>query len=266
MRATATLADYRTGLHVSYSQVRSFLICPAKYEHRYVRGTEAAHRSVNLVFGGAVHQALAGFYARIMNDGTKMSPEELTELFRDRWRAELVKVGPPVKFGKKFDSGGHLDLGVGLLETFYEQADVPVVISVEQPFSVDLVDPATGEIMDIKLVGAFDLLAEEKGRPVIIEHKTAARRYSADQLLYDLQPSAYRYAAEQLGIDNPGLRYQLFLKTKVPAIELFDINRSNTQVVEMLETCCQVLHAVETGAFYRQRGWPCGDCEYSHCC
>ena len=261
----AELHVLREQLHVSYSQIRSYLICPKKYEFNYVLGTEPSHRPVNLVLGGAVHKALAAFYGHVRESGEAMLLDALQDAFTGFWDAEMDRE-VPVVFDDGKDSGQVLDQGIGLLTAFHAKAKVPVVVSVEEPFAVNLVDPSTGEVRDMKLVGAFDLMTEADGHFVITEHKTTARRYSKDQLLYDLQPSVYWYAARELGISDVRVRYQLLVKTKTPGVMLCNLDRGEPQVREMLETVCSVLDGIEAGVFFRNRGWACGDCQFAHAC
>ena len=265
MEQTVPLAVMREHLHVSYSQIRTFLICPARHQHQYLLGTEPSHRPVALVFGGAIHAALAAFYGHVKAKGEAMPLEALQDAFRGRWETEMDRP-VPIVFDEKKDAGAIVDQGVDMLRVFHEQADTPEVVAVEQPFSVDLTDPVTGEVMDLRLVGAFDLVTMEGDRPVIVEHKTAARRYSADQLAYDLQPSVYAYAAKEMGIGEVGLKYQVLVKTRTPAIEICGIQRTPTHIREMLMTVNDVLRAIEADVFYRNRGWACGDCPFAYRC
>ena len=262
---TQPLSILRESLHVSYSQIRSFMICPAKYAHNYILGTEPSHRPVNMVLGGAVHHSLANHYDHIMEKGTKPEEEALLSWFRDRWDEEMDRP-IPVLFDEKKDEGAILDAGIDLLRTFHAKSDVPVVQAVEQPFSIDLVDPTTGEIMEPRLVGAMDLIVEEDGRPVVIEHKTAAKRYAQWQLDFEMQPAIYAHAAREIGIGEVGLRYQLLIKTKSPSLQLCNVERREKDITEALETTCDVLRAIEAGIFWRNRSWACADCPFAYLC
>ena len=75
-----------------------------------------------------------------------------------------------------------IDKGVSMLHAFYEQAGTPQVESVEHGFTITIRDVDTGEPLEEQLVGTMDLLIREDDRVVIVEHKTAARSYTADQL------------------------------------------------------------------------------------
>ena len=48
-----------------------------------------------------------------------------------------------------------------------------------------------------------------------MEHKTAAKKYSANELNYDTQLSGYAYAAAKMNWGEVGLRFQVTTKTKV---------------------------------------------------
>jgi hypothetical protein len=99
----------------------------------------------------------------------------------------------------------------------------PVLI--EAPFNVELRDPITGEVLDEKLTGVIDLVAEREGRLRIFEHKTSARRYGRDQLDFDLQPTAYLYAARELRVEVEGVTFQVLTKAATPVVQVEDVER-----------------------------------------
>ena len=59
------------GLYVSVSQVKTWLMCPRKYELKYIRGVAPAFVPVNLAFGSAFHEALAGYYNEIKSRASR---------------------------------------------------------------------------------------------------------------------------------------------------------------------------------------------------
>lgn len=256
----------REGLHVSVSQVKSYQICPAKYAHHYVRGTLPTHRAVSLAFGTAVHAALATFYEAQMN-GRRLTVEEVQAAFSDRWSVEL-RDDLPLHFDDGQSADDVRDQGVAMMEVFCRDGFMPdQVLAVELPFRVNLPDPDTGEILDIALVGAIDMVAAHQGRTIVVEHKTAARRFDQTRLTYDFQPSAYLYAARFLNLPaDPTAIFQVLLKTKKPAVDVLPVTRNETARMEMLDTFAQVLKGIEAGAFPRNRGWACSDCEFRRVC
>ena len=266
LRAVQPLEKLRQGLHVSVSQINSYLLCPEKYRHSYVVGTPPTHRPSALGFGSAIHHALATFYGFIKAHGKKPSPGRVQAAFSDRWEVEL-RDSLPIHYKSGEDAGKVKDLGVAMLKMFCEEGFVPEkVVAVEQPFSVALPDPETGVILEEALVGAIDLLCKHKGQVVIVDQKTSARKYGRDKLDYDHQLTAYQFAARELGIRNPGLAFQVLLKTRTPQVEFTTVTRSKEQELEMLSTYTQVLRAIAQGIFWKNRGWMCGDCQFKYRC
>ena len=259
------LMALRDGPHTSVSAVRTYLMCPAKFAHRYEHKTEASHRSIALALGISVHEALAVFYSHLA-EGTGDPPVAvLLEAFSTCWRKMLIG-DPPVRCD---DVGAEQDKGVTLLETFHREAPRPAqVLGVEIPFGLPLCNPDTGEVSDRLVVGALDALAvDEQGRTVIIESKTAARSWPAVQLVHDPQVTIYRMAVREMGLaDDPVLQFHFLKKTKTPSFEVAEVIRTTEQEVEVRRLFWQVLKAVDHQIFYPVRSWACGNCEYGHAC
>ena len=59
--------------YLSYTQLSTYLECPLRYRLRYVDGIEDSEGTpAALVFGRAIHQALAGYYTDAQ-DGPRLS-------------------------------------------------------------------------------------------------------------------------------------------------------------------------------------------------
>jgi putative RecB family exonuclease len=127
------------------------------------------------------------------------------------------------------------------------------------------VNPETGEFLP-KLIGRFDALVEDPdGRVRLLEHKTSSRRFSESRLAHDLQPTAYGLALLRRGIEAT-VTFQVLLKTKTPALELYDVERGPQDHRDLIETIIGVHRAVEAGAFHPVRDWWCQGCPYSGPC
>ncbi len=250
----------RTDLHCSVSQIRCAQLCSKKYEYRYVLGAEAEHRSPNLVLGSAVHEALARYYTVIRN-GAVPHPEGVLAAYSDAFDAEAAKE-PAVLLDDGETLGALKDSGVALVKAFLGEVKPPdKVFGVETAFACDVIDPDSGEILEEQLVGAFDAVVEDAGKLVVLEHKTAARAWSADQLEYDLQVGIYQAVT---GADL--VRLQVLTKTKVAKFYVHDLVRTDAAQVEAVSVVCRVLKAIRAGAFWHNRGWQCKDCEYRSRC
>lgn len=251
--------------HFSVSGITTYLKCPRQYEHRYILRTPPAHRPGNLAFGSAVHSSLALFYSRLMGGFDEPTHEELAQEFADSWKRELES-DIPVLLDEKDTPEILLDRGVGMLEVFCEKAPRPHrVLSVEDSFSVELPTPPGHGYLP-RFVGRIDSLVEDSdGSCRLLEHKTAARRYSESKLAYDLQPTAYSLALRQMGIEAQ-VTFQVLLKTKTPALAIHDVSRTEQDHADLIETIIGVHRAVEAGAFYPVRDWWCKSCQYAGPC
>ena len=252
------LAALRDADHVSVSAVKTYLMCPDKYRHRYIEGTEPSHRSAGLVIGHCVHEALAEFYRNL-----DISQEHLLDVLRDAWTRSL-KHNPPAKVTDQ-----DMDVGLSLVRVFHEQAPHPLeVLAVEEPFAVPVVHPETGVHSDSLLVGAVDaIVVDQDGKVVLVESKTAARRWAPVQLAHDMQPTLYQMAVRQMGLaEFPTLRLDFLLKLKTPAFETVEVFRTAEQEKEASRVLWEVLRAIEACIFYPVRSWACSDCEFAHQC
>jgi putative RecB family exonuclease len=258
----ASLNELREGLHVSVSQIKTYLRCPRQYRFRYVLGAEPEFIPANLVLGSAVHEGLAAYYRSVMATGD--SPEQ--DVCRAAFYGTLVgfrKNKLPIKDGEGIEAQGE-----ALLKVFYETVyqDPPVVIGVEVPFALGIPDPTTGEILEEALVGALDLLVREEQKHVVGEHKTAAKKWSKNQIKNDCQLSAYKLVARKLGLGEVRLRLQLLTKTKKPKMIVEDTDRTERDEREFLETVVGVLRSIDAGVFYPVRTSMCGGCSFQRRC
>jgi len=261
------LAALRAEKHISISAIGTYLRCPAQYAHRYISRTPPSHRAAALAFGSAIHTALALFYSCLMESQPEPSAEELQDCFSDTWTRELEGTIPVLLDGKDTPDSAR-DKGMEMLKVFHEQAPRPhKVLGVEEPFSVEVLDPRTGTPFAERLVGVFDaVVQDEDGTCHILEHKTAARRWSKTRLDHDLQVTGYTLAAPLVGLPDAGVTLQVLLKTKTPALELYSPSRTDRDRQDFLQVISGVLSAVKVGAYYPIRDWPCSSCAYAGPC
>jgi hypothetical protein len=123
-------------------------------------------------------------------------------------------------------------------------------------------DPDSGEVLDEQLVGTVDLVLRHGHRRTVVELKTAARKWSDDQLAIDLQVTGYEFAARQVGLGDVGLQLQVVTKTRAPVVQVADVERGAQDEDDFLRTAVGVLRAVDAGVAYPVRGWACRGCQY----
>lgn len=252
--------------HISVSSLGTFVRCPRSYRYRYVDRIPAESRASSLAFGSAIHTVLAFYYGKLRDIEPEPTAEELAAVFMDAWKEQLRR-DIPVLFADKEDEGSLADLGVRMLAVFLEKAPLPAeVVEVEMPFSIEIIDPETGEVLP-RLVGVMDAVVKDRdGAYRVLEHKSGARRWTDDKLAYDHQITAYGLAAPQLGLSNAAVTVQLLLKQKTPSLELYTPTRTDADRRDLVDTAVGVLRAVKAGAFWCNRDWMCKTCEYAARC
>ena len=253
--------------HVSYSAIGKYKMCPRSYKFRYVDRAPPETRASALVFGSAIHEALAHFYTALKDNQPEPSLEEITKVFRDYFEVELCKK-TPVLFTEKESPEGLIETGTEMLRVFLEEAERPHrVVAVESPFSIELIDPETGEVLSPRLVGVFDcVVLDADGRHRILEHKTAGKRWAQSRVENDMQITAYTHVAPLVGYGNADVTIQVLLKTKKPDFVVYHPQRTDADRDDFIETAVGVLRAVEAEAFYPNRDWQCKSCSWAARC
>lgn len=149
---------------------------------------------------------------------------------------------------------------------YYEQrpSDDTKVIGTEIPFSFEI------EGVEVPIIGAIDLIEEdEQGNLIIVDHKTAARAYSKQDIDRSLQMTLYAMAARDLGFqaDQILLRFDCLIKTKKPKFEQYDAKRNQEDEARLKRKIRQVWQAIQKGVFIPQDGsWKCDGCVYRKRC
>jgi putative RecB family exonuclease len=263
---TVALKLLRDEAHTSVSSIGAYLRCPRQYRYRYVDREPPESRSSALPFGSAIHAALAHFYQALKNDQPEPTAEELIAFLGKAWAHEL-KSDLPVLFGDDESAESLLETGAAMLRVFHEKAERPHrVVEVEMPFGVELSDPMTGEVLP-RLVGVFDAVVQDAdGIYRILEHKTAARRWTEDRLRYDHQLTAYQLVAPLLGFGKARIDVQLLLKLREPNLAVYHVTRTQADERDFLEVVSGVIRAVRAHAFWPNRDWHCRSCEYASRC
>lgn len=259
-----TLKELRGSPHISVSQLKTFLSCPRRYRLQYVDRVAPSFRPASLVFGGCFHHAVDVHFLNI-DRHEPASFAAIDAALQDRLSDELRPDKLPVLFDEETSEDELRSKGRAMLGTFL--ASVPRfdrIEAVEVPFSLELVDPVTGEVLDLPLIGAVDVLAIRNGKPVIVELKTAKRRWSADEVANDQQITAY-----SLGLGEPGANLMLLVttKTRQPLLQVEEPRRGEAEERDLVRTAFSVMRGVAAGVDHPVRSArTCGARPYAHAC
>jgi putative RecB family exonuclease len=163
-------------LHTSKSQLQTYLQCSQRYLYQYVLATPWEAMPATMVFGRAMHRAVALYYRRTQTN-LDVTREELEALFHSSWAEERGEL--PLRFSRGATETAMKAQARELLHCFLKAGKPHRIEAVEQPFTVDLVHPDTGATLPIKLAGVIDLLeSDSEGHVIVSELKTSARRYT----------------------------------------------------------------------------------------
>jgi CRISPR/Cas system-associated exonuclease Cas4 (RecB family) len=297
-----TLAELRSKPHTSISQLKAFLQCPKKYEFQYITKIMPAFRPLALVFGTAWHTAI-GCYLLGTGDIQPPTEEELQDVLRDELARGIAAEDVPVLFEEEEqDVGAVTDVAMKMLHVFLEKIPLPTrVLGVEVPFAVQMADDVGGEVLPMPLVGALDAIVEEEqpeeiqpgeeqrradapgGTPAqaepeerprgnttprrtIWELKTGKKKWSRDQLDFDMQPTAYVTAARALGHGDTAVKLLVSTKGKTADVQVERLVRHDRDERELVQVALSVHRAVAAGVDHPLRGWQCSTCPFAYAC
>jgi CRISPR/Cas system-associated exonuclease Cas4 (RecB family) len=269
---TASRGEMEGQLYFSYSQLNTYLICPAKYGHQYVWGTPPETKPVALPFGRAIHKAAEAYY-RTLKDTGEISPvDQVITTFEMVFDKDIKSTEVELTLKEGETLGALREQGIELLKLFHKEIRLQKIAGVEVPFSVSVPDILNGSgDLPIKLVGYYDLVErDEQGTYLIAELKTSGQRFSSLRLEYDLQATTYSYAMTKMKVatsENSCLvRYDVLLKLKNPAFEHYFVTRTDADHQRLVHLINHILRAIELRVFYRNTGWQCTDCQFRKAC
>lgn len=253
-------------LHVSHSQVATYLTCPERYRQKYVLGREPAHRSGEQIFGTAMHAALATFHLHLRDSGERPPLEDIQREFDALFA--FAQDGPiPILWNDAESPEQMTAQAHQLLALYWESASIFKVLAVEQPFAVTREQLPRTYRFDEPVVGIVDVVEMDRGGQVFItELKTSGRRYDEARLRYDLQLSIYAAIAASLGFQGARVRFRVLVRTKTPQLQSVDVVRAPDQVAEAGHVVSEVLRAIDHNIFFPNRGHNCGTCPYRSRC
>lgn len=244
---------------LSVSQVNAYLGCPLKYRFQYVDKIPRPWRVAAMAFGSSVHAAVEWFHKeRLAGRGPELA--SVLQVFDADWYAQNTD---PLVFSERESKDQLAEKARAMLQLYVESANGVKPVAVEQGFELDLADPETGELLDVRLRGIIDLIEEGD---VLVDLKTAGRTLESGGLERHLQLSTYALAHLLMHGSIPKLRLDMLLKTAKPRLERHETTRSLEDLVWTARLIREVSLAIETEHFFPNPSWRCTECEYfAHC-
>ncbi len=245
--------------HYSVSQVQTYLGCALKYRFQYRELIPKAFRPAARAFGGSIHAAVE-WLNRARMTGERPPFGEVLRQFQADWYAQNLE---PLAFAASEGRDELEGKGRAMLQVYFDSLNGAVPRAVEEPFSLDLADPESGELLDVPLRGVVDLV-EADG--TLVDLKTAGRAVAPQDVERHLQLSTYALATYLLQGRVPPLRLDVLLKTRTPRLERYPTNRSIPELSWTARLIRSVVEAIEAGKFFPNPSWRCAECEYFAAC
>ena len=255
--------------HVSYSALKTWLVCPLKHKYAYIDQLPPAYTPEALAFGGAFHQAAAYIHRHLDEDDLTL--DAVTAEFRNAWTAR-AEAGPEVRFSNGHDEDYCISLAERMLRAYLETLDPDQgFLAVEEEMTAMLVDHDTGEVLPVPVTGVPDgIIRRDGGAPVILEIKTTGRRPSGDRIPEDhrLQAAVYGYITREAGVaagDKQLVEIRYVTKTREPEVVTRVLDISGSDYSRVFAYCREMLRAVEAGLAWPTPSHLC-PCPYADYC
>ncbi len=242
--------------HLSYSQIRTYLICPRKYEFVYISDIRVP-QSDKLLLGIVFHSTIEWYFRSCIAD-VKPGLPELEDWFHNEF--DSVSESQDVRWDSP--RGQVVHRGIAFVRHFQsELADGFKPLLVEQ----ELEAPLPGG--SIPLRGVLDLVEEDL---TITDFKTATTRWSNSRVRHSrLQMVIYKYLFEQThGDANSNLRFCVIYSRKGDGVrsQLLDVLSGPNDREHLFSVVEHVGSGIQAGRFPRNEGFRCAFCEYrDHC-
>ena len=268
------LQQLQTELHISASQISTYLGCSLKYMFQYVLKSTPQHLPIALPFGRAIHQAIERYYQTAKDTGEGAPVEIMQELFAESLSLAIADSAIPILYKQEApDKDSIIAMGQQLLQVFHDNVDLTgyEVVGTEIPMSATLYTDK-GEDTGIKLVGILDLLLKDKanGELMVVDNKTAKNSIAQSAADQDLQMSAYSYLLASNKYVFPRsevkCRFDILRKLKKPKMEYSYTVRSAEHRKRFAKIASAVLAGIENRIFIPQQSWMCSDCQFKEEC
>jgi Holliday junction resolvase-like predicted endonuclease len=139
------------------------------------------------------------------------------------------------------------------------------VIAVGEAFCVPL--PDAGSTEPKPLIGEYDLVIEDAEGTIIVDWKTAARRWPEGKADLDLQPTCYLYARQVADNGSARFRFDVVTKTVTPAVLHLETSRDEDRF-RRLEALVEVVSALVQAEHFlpSEQSFAYSDCAYAEAC
>lgn len=243
--------------YVSYSQIRTYQMCPKRYYYTYI---EEIKTPVNeKIYLGVVFHSVVEHYLKEKIAGKIVSWEELTELFRERFEKNREKM----EILWSAPEGDTRKRGVAFIHHFLREIAPELDPMMVEKELIAEIPGANGA----KLKGVLDLVETDFS---ITDFKTTTAKWSKARVRESyLQMQIYRWLFEQnFGDVVTYLRFRVVYSRKAVNIkdQHVSVKASNLDAEKMFDIIRQVVARIQQGDFFKNETFNCGFCQHKERC
>lgn len=261
-----TLTDYRTRPHWSFSALNQFFnICSLQFAFDKIYKLQKSFTPVSLCFGSAFHRTLEWVGLTRM-EGRVPAPAEAADLFQTLW-ARQTQEDVEIRYDEDMDEGACANLGREMAACIVNNVDPEErVISVSEAFAVPLTD-AMGVSLETPLIGEIDTVVTTSERTLLVDWKSAARRWPKDKAAKDWQPTAFLLGYSLTHGTLPGFRFDVVVKNKKPVFEQHVTARCQDDFLRLVEYAKLAESMIRAEHFCpSEQSFYCGGCPHQDAC
>ncbi len=249
--------------HWSYSAINQFLRCPRQFYFERILRLPRESTSSSLVFGSAVHSALA-VYHQSLKENSEATTDEIVKAISRTW--DDASEQKTIEFKEGETCQDLIALGVNLVELYRDEEPPRNIVHVEKRMMVPLHN-SNGKILEKPLVAIADLITGHEGQNHITEFKTSGKSYSEFDIDNSLQATCYVNASYELLGNLASVDYVVFVRTKVPKIQRVRTARNEEELGKLGDIVEAIERAIEVQAFFPiVSAMNCSTCPYRQPC
>jgi RecB family exonuclease len=241
----------------SFSRVKTFHQCPARYRYRYLKGLKERFRSVESYLGSVVHDVLEWLYSERERSAVPSLAAALTRL-DEVWADGLNEDIVVVRCADNREAS--LVVGREMVERFHRgafQRDRSTTLALEQRLTRRLPD-------DLVFTGFADRIGRTgNGRLFVIDYKTSKNQGTPSEFSEGLQAPLYAACAMLSHGETEALAGYHYLRHDATSWQSVDVGRAQ----DLLARFHQLAMVAETATEFPARpGVLCAWCGFNAMC
>ncbi len=244
--------------YISASQISTFLFCPVSYRISYTELEEREPPNIYMVFGSAMHKALAINFEQKIKSKKDLSAEEVSTKFEEAFNEEIKGCTIP-----KYANPNAMRIEAETMVIEYMAKVAPKIkpLKVEYKFEIPL------KKYPITIMGFIDVITEDG---IIKDHKSVGKstekKWTQNAVDDNLQLSLYAVAFRKLFKKKEKcLHIDLLPRNNAPVFRSIETIRTDEQLEQVLELATKI-QKIKEEHFYIPNLNNCRACPYSKIC